>query len=312
MEVIFNIQPMPAWDWRIAVDLFFGGMGVGTFIFALVADWHFQGRYPRLCRTAARLSPVLVIVGLLFLMSELGRPFSFFKVFLTYQPDSVIWWGGWLQTIFLFGSLYYAKGWDAPVLDSSHRVLGWLLSPVALGVGAYHGFLLSAFETRALWSSGSTVAASMLSFITTGMALTLLVYLYQRRSEGSSAHKGFDSLVEEMGAVRTLLGVALIAELVVFFVWYLALKQGDAADQAALAAANALFAIPFWALGIGLGLILPLMLGIYFILNRSKLSFSAEMNSVFLTSSLILIGGFVIRLGIVLGGQGAPIILSLG
>ncbi len=312
MEVIFNIQPMPAWDWRVAADLFFGGMGVGTFLFSVVADWHFKGKYKALCRTAAQLSPALVIVGLLFLLSEMGRPYSFYLLFLSYSPDSVIWWGGWLQTIFVIGALIYAKWWSEEDRAYDRRILGWALSPFALGVGAYHGLLLSSLEVRALWSTGSTVLASMLSLITTGIAVTLIVHLWKSRNLGRLAGDDLQPFLDEMHEVRNLLGAALFAQAFIFLIWYIALKQGDAADQMAMAAANATYAALFWGLGIGLGLILPLMMGVYFILFRVQVGATAEVNSIVLTSGLILVGGFVIRLGIVLGGQAAPLIMSLG
>jgi len=312
MDVIYNIHPSLAWDWRVAADLFFGGMGVGTFLFALVADWHFAGRHKQLCRTAAGLSPLLVILGLLFLLSEMGRPFSFYKLFFSFAPSSVLWWGAWLQFIFVIGALVYSNWWRLDHRETDRRVLGWALSPVAVAVGAYHGFLLSSLETRALWSTGSTVLASVLSFITTGIAITLVVHFSKDRSLKQMSLKNLSTFLDELHGVRNILGAALFAQGVVFVIWYLALEQGDPGGVAALAAANAAYATLFWVFGIGLGLIIPLTLGVSFILLRSHVSPPVEVGSIVLTSSLILIGGFVIRLGIVLGGQAAPIIMSLG
>lgn len=312
MEVIFNVQPMPIWDWRVAADLFFGGMGVGAFLFALLADWHFQGKQKELCRTAAQLSPILVVLGLMFLLAKLGRPWAFFHLFGSLKLGSPIWWGGWLQTIFVAGALLYAYWWQDESKRHSRTLLGWALSPVALAVGAYHGFLLAAFEVRALWSTGATVSASMLGFVTTGMAVTLVVHLRRSRMQGRLAMSNLDVFLEEMHGVRNLLGVALFAQLFVFIVWWMELQAGDEAAQTALTAANHAFGPLFWVLGIGLGLVLPLLFGVIVLLARPKLTKDMEVKSVYATSAMILVGGFVIRWGILIGGQADSLSMTLG
>jgi len=311
MEVIFNVQPLPVWDWRVASDLYFGGMGVGTFLFAVLADWHFGGKQKQLCRTAAYLSPFLVIFGEILLMAKLGHPSSVFYLFLSFHPGSAIWWGAWLQLIFVAGAFVYAFWWEDESKEVARHRLGWALSPLALSVGAYHGFLLTTFEVRALWS-GSTVVASILAFVTTGMAITLVVHLWRSRREGRMHGEQLGDFLHEIHEIRYLVGVTIMTELFVFAVWWLSLKAGNAAEQAALAAANAAFGPIFWSLGIGLGLILPLLVGLGVVLKRPELPASVEINSIWATSVMILLGGFVIRWGIVLGGQAGTLNMNLG
>ncbi len=63
------------WDWPIAVYLFLGGLGGG--LFAMVAGLEAYGLTKPLKRTiswGAGLSWVFIIVGMGFLVIDLGRP----------------------------------------------------------------------------------------------------------------------------------------------------------------------------------------------------------------------------------------------
>ena len=45
--------------------------------------------------------------------------------------------------------------------------------PVALIVGAYHGWLLTIARARPLWNTGPAMVAAIVGFVTTGMAAVL-------------------------------------------------------------------------------------------------------------------------------------------
>ena len=107
-EVIYNIQPGPYWDWKVAVDLFLGGAGVGALLFAVALDVVFKGRHRAVCQTAAWIAPVLITLGLLFLLLKLGRPFNLFSTYQNLAPTSPLWWGGIFQPLLVIGAIFYA------------------------------------------------------------------------------------------------------------------------------------------------------------------------------------------------------------
>ncbi len=118
-EIVFNIQSGPFWDWRVAIDLFLGGAGVGALLFAVALDEVFKGRYRRICQTAAWLSPILVTLGLVFLLFKLGRPFNLFMTFQNYAPTSPLWWGGIFQPLLVDIQHHFGVG---VVQISDHRL----------------------------------------------------------------------------------------------------------------------------------------------------------------------------------------------
>ncbi len=304
-SIFYELGHPIIWDWRVATDLFFGGMGVGAFLFAVLVDWRFEGKYKRICQTAAWMAPLFVVIGLLFLMAKMGRPMALFLTFTTFVPTSPLWWGGIFQTLFILGTIYYALQWQHPDEGVQLRTrLGWALIPVAMIVGTYHGFVLSIFKAHPLWNTGPTVVAAILSFITTGIAAIMLIHLIRMKLAGRlSKTEWVQEFLGEIHEVRILLGGALLAQIFTLFVWWVSLNFGHLSAQQALAAATATYGPSFWLVGIGVGVVIPLLLGGYTIWREKGASLKLEVNMIWLTSALILVGGFVFRLTMVLGGQ---------
>jgi len=305
-EIIYHIQSGPYWDWRVALDLFLGGAGAGAILFAILVEEGFKGKYRRVCRTAAWLSPLLVTAGLLLLMSKMGRPFDLFLAYTNFNPTAPLWWGGVFQPLLIVGAFIYAFKWPKSQLqDPGHKWLGRVLAPLALIVGAYHGLLLTVMVSRPLWNTGPTVVASLLGFASTGIAVVMLVHLLRMKVAGRLADKEHVAeFLHDMHGVRNILAAILILQLGTSFLWWLSLKLGALQDQQALAAANNVYGPTFWGLGIGLGLILPLALGAYAVIRSGAKESRIEVAMIGLTSILILVGGYFFRLTVLLGGQG--------
>ena len=104
-EIIYEVQSGPIRDWKVALDLFLGGAGVGALLFAVFLDGRFNGRYQRICRTAAYLAPVVIIVGLLLVMMEMGRPLHLFLAYTNFNPTAPLWWGGIFQPLLVLGAI---------------------------------------------------------------------------------------------------------------------------------------------------------------------------------------------------------------
>jgi protein NrfD len=304
-EIIYEVQAGPYWDWRVALDLFLGGAGVGALLFAVMLDERFKGKYQRICRTAALLAPLLVGAGLLLVMLKMGRPFHLFLAYTNFNPTSPLWWGGVFQPLLLVGAFVYALKWRGDrAQDVGRAWLGRLLIPLAVIVGIYHGMLLSVIVARPLWNTGPTVVAAMLGFASTGIAVVMLVHLIRMKLAGRLADEGHVAqFLDDMGGVRNILVVVLLLQLGTFFLWWLSLKYGALQDQQALAAANEVYGPMFWWLGIGVGLVLPLVLGAIAVWHGESTHRRMQVGVIVLTCSLILLGGFFFRLAVLLGGQ---------
>lgn len=304
-NVFYQTQAGPYWDWKVAVDLFFGGAGVGAFLLAVGLSFVLTRGNRRVCQTAAWLAPILVVLGLLFLLLKLGRPHYLLLTFTKFVPTSPLWWGGIFQTLFVIGSIWYALRWRNP--DSGERgtrILGLALTPVAVIVGAYHGLLLAVINARPVWNTGPTVVAAILGFATTGIAAVLITHLVRARLAGRLADpERVADWLDRISPVRNILVGAMVLQGGTMFFWWLSLRFGSLQDMQALEAANAEYGTMFWWLGVVLGLAVPLGLGALAVVRGERAHHRLRVQTIALTSALILIGGFFFRLAVVLGGQ---------
>ncbi|MBT8462623.1 MAG: polysulfide reductase NrfD, partial [Gemmatimonadetes bacterium] len=254
-EIIYEIQSGPFWDWKVALDLFLGGAGVGAFLFAVFLDERFDGKYQRICRTAAYLAPLLIIVGLALVLLKMGRPLRLSLAYTNFNPSAPLWWGGIFQPLLILGALVYAIRWRRDAAqDSVRRWIGRLFAPVAVIVGGYHGLLLSLMVSRPLWNTGPSVVAALLGFASTGIAVVMLVHLIRMRMRGRLADAAnVATFLDNMRVVRNILVGVLLLQLGTFFFWWLSLRYGSLHDQQALAVANEEYGPMFWWLGIGVG-----------------------------------------------------------
>ncbi|MDQ8181573.1 NrfD/PsrC family molybdoenzyme membrane anchor subunit [Pelagicoccus sp. SDUM812005] len=312
-EIVYLTQSGPYWDWKVALDLFLGGAGVGALLFAILLDAVLHGKYRRICHTAAWLSPVLVSAGLLLIMIKMGRPFHAYHTYLNANLTSPLWWGGIFQPLVVGGGVVYAFLWNRPDQNVSlRRGLGWALAPLTLIVGSYHGMLLSTMVSHPLWNTGPTVIAALLSFATSGIAIVLLVHLARMKWAGRLDQQDhIATFLNDLAMVRNVMGALLILQLGTFVLWWLDLRLGGMHAQQALEAANRAYGPVFWGIGIGIGLILPLLLGLWSILQGEASHRRQQIRVIATSSALIVVGAFFFRLALVLAGQVPPAATSI-
>ena len=163
--------PSLVWDWPIAIYLFLLGISAGATTLSVLLRRKGAGSESGIIKATAILAPESVILGLLILIFHLARPWTFWKLMFHYQFDSVMSMGvmlfqvymavlfAWLAVVFrseietLRRHLLQEKfafvddliAWLARI----ERLLAPLLLLLAVLLGAYTGFLLSALKTPA-------------------------------------------------------------------------------------------------------------------------------------------------------------------
>jgi protein NrfD len=306
----YNVPHLLYWDWRIAADLFFGGIGVGAFLLAVVNSLYYKDKYVSVSKIGAILSPLLVILGLIFLLTELGHPLRMWRTVPGFNISSPLSWGGPFQGLFIGVGIVYAYLWIKPGSVKLRNIVGVVGIPLALVVGAYHGWLLTIVRARPLWNTGPATISALLCFVTTGMAAVLLVLcLLPKSARQSSGASGQNPLAKAppvpwmIRDFRHLLVVAMIVQALVFFIWWISLYYGPTDAREALITANAAIGSLFWIVGIGLGLIIPIFLQVLEIVRHSSDANGINIPLTIVTTVLILVGGFVFRYAVVIGGQ---------
>lgn len=303
------------WDFRIALDLFLGGIGIGLFGFSVFLRSSSKERYSRLIVSTAYLAPTFVMLGMLLLMTELGRPLQTYVMIYSFNTSSLTAWGTVVQSAFIGLGFFYAlllhreSGLDLPpgyigkLLAKAFTLISSLkprlLLPLvqlagclfALIIGIYHGSLLVSMG-RPLWL-GIILPLVFLSSSLLGSAAALVLVnrlLLIRRTPGAG-NLSFTPVL----AVLALLQLALVAG------WQLNLPgSGREAVQAISWMLNQ-YGMLWYGGFLGVGLLLPLVLtGILIIRGTGK---ALPMQWELTLCSLFIIGGFLLKYIVVLAGQ---------
>ena len=331
MDAIFTYDTphLLQWHWPIAVDLFLGGIGAGAFVVAVLVSLYYRDKFPEVSKAGAVLAPLCVIVGDLFLLAELGHPGRIYRTVIGFNVSSPFSWGGPLQGLMITVSLVYAYLWVKPRPSPSkvRNVVGIIGIPFAVLMGTYHGWLLTMVKARPLWNTGPATLAALMAFATTGIAAVLLVLCLRGKrtfeSNGKAEHAGWLVYDFRLGKrrpanhsnnavphavwmvhdLRKILVVGLVLQCVTLFVWWISLYFGSEVGRAALTTANAAIGPLFWIVGIALGLMLPAILQLAEIIRHRGETVRLSLPLTIATAALVLVGGFVFRYAVLIGGQ---------
>ncbi|NIA07756.1 MAG: dimethyl sulfoxide reductase anchor subunit [Actinobacteria bacterium] len=200
--------PEIAYDWKVASYFFLGGLAAGAFIFSVLAN-HWKKELQPLAKSPAVAAPIVLAIGMLFLLLDLGQPFRAFRLFTSFNPRSALSWGVWFLNVFFLVSLAHAwqllKG-----RTTSSRKLGWVGVPFALLVATYTGVLLTQSPGRPLWHTSLLPVLFLNGALISGFALAILL------SSGKAAE--LRAKAGRLLAGLVLLELGLIAiELIVLF-----------------------------------------------------------------------------------------------
>jgi len=295
------------WGWLVAIYLFLGGMGAGSFIIAALVELSGQRYKHKYCPTTmvgAGVSGPLIAIGTVLLILDLGagmrEPLRILNMFTNFQ--SVMTWGIWILSLFIPIAFLYG------ILEVMHvypGVLIWLRERLrlrflpeelpyrrikrvvcsvgivlAIGTAIYTGVLLSVVSAVPLWATPILPALFLVSAVSTGMGLcidlaaTLAVPDLQRRYKS----------LPLIHMVTIGLEVALLALLLVT-----ALNQGGEAAESAKLILTGSGSVAFWVLVVGFGMVYPFMVHVYALARHSHGYISGILSGV----GIVIAGLFV-------------------
>ncbi|GAQ95025.1 formate-dependent nitrite reductase, membrane component NrfD [Thermodesulfovibrio aggregans] len=185
---------LEVWDWRIVLYLFLGGLSAGMLVMCSIANL----RIPKQpveelaqCVRAPLIAFIVLAVGALFIIFDLGSPFNLIWGYLTFQPLSLMSWGTWGVPIVLFANALYILA--VIPKDQRHRLkfsflikisekLALKMRPIAklnfaLGIflGIYTGVLLSSFSAIPLWNNATLPILFLISALSSGAAMIVII-----------------------------------------------------------------------------------------------------------------------------------------
>ncbi len=174
-----------SWGWLVVVYVFLAGCGGGTFIFSYILT--FLGRYEPVASIGLLTGPVLVAIGSMALVLDLGSPTRCYRLFTTPRTLVSSWMarGSWILTAFVILGLAYALPsfglfawlpWDKA--SNVGQFIGGAAALFAIFVPIYPGLLLGVIRSIPLWNTSALPLLFLLSGLDTGVALLALVSLH--------------------------------------------------------------------------------------------------------------------------------------
>lgn len=322
MESIILMNSKWGNDMFVPMYLFFGGLSGGLFVVAVAADLigiklkQFEN-FSKV--TAVLCLPVLALAGA-FIAFHLGKPergilFPFF--FKNYSSWLVI--GGWSVGLAIPLVVSYAAMWHFRVNQTYRRIVGVIGMPLLGFVSFYTGLLLSGAMFVPLWSMKFLPYLFLNSGVLTGLAGSGLVYILYQAFFTQNVSQGTASGSEHSSKIISILGYAILVFIFIelveiqIFMEYLA-SNPIKDDNSGLFIApngsefvyeyvtNGPLSTWFWWGIIGLGLTLPLVIGLIELIFEKVIKTYINWVSGFKFAS-ILVGGAILRFVIVWGGE---------
>jgi polysulfide reductase chain C len=301
------------WGWLIAIYLFLGGMGAGSFLIASIFELSGLRYKYDFCPTSlagAGVSGPLILIGTVLLIFDLGaglrQPWRIPLMFLNFS--SVMTWGIWILSLFLPLCFLYA------ILELMHvepGILAWIRKKqdmlpkrlrivpetlpyrrikrivcsvgcvFAVGTAVYTGVLLAVVQAVPFWNSPILPVLFLVSAVSTGMGLSFDL----------AATMAVPDLHERYGRMpivhMVLIGVEVFLLALLMIVSLL--KGGEAAESARMILVGSQSAI-FWVLVIGFGMVYPFTVHAY-AYARHKHGFALSL----LAGAGIVVAGLFVR-----------------
>ncbi len=294
------------WGWEVPVYLFLGGLTAGLLI---VTAWMILKKRgsDRLRAVLSILAPLFISIGMGALFLDLEHKLYVWRFYTTFKITSPMSWGSWIlmlvypvSVLMILGTL--RGGFPAAyeyltsltgkfvkrdkldkffgAVEKSMNKIAVAAIPSGIALGIYTGILLGALGARPFWNSPVMGPLFLVSGLSTAVALVLMF----------SLNHDDKVLLTKIDAVLIIIEGALL------LLFILGMMTSSEVHMKAVSLIMGGVLTPvFWAVIVGMGLLIPFIL--------EMLELKGREIPVFIPSLLVLTGGLVLRFLLVEGGQ---------
>lgn len=142
-EFLIGVKPQREWGWLVISYLFFGGAGAGLFLASLYIDHTWAGA----------LGLLVLMVGTVLLLFDLGRPERFWRAFFRPQTSWISRGCFFITLLVLFGGLELGLQWVGLDAGALRALIKGVAAASAILVMVYTGFVLSPSPAIPFWNS---------------------------------------------------------------------------------------------------------------------------------------------------------------
>jgi len=306
-------QELP-WGIHIALALFFGGLGGGSFIVAAVTSVISGEEFRDILKFGAYVGLLATALCGTFLSLHAGHPERL--LYMYSNPTSMITFGATMITSVLFVGLIYATFLPPDSLPWLKSFLPWsvyvkprkffelLLFILGSGLAGYTGFVLALSRAEPFWETPLITALFYASGVSTAlMAIGLCIAILRLVQVTEESRKLF---VEMMHRLDVADGYMLLIEfgVAMLYVYTMLNSPSEVARASAEALAFGELAPLFWGGFVFLGLIIPLLLLVLLAWKGRTAAFIRLYAPLMILAALcVLTGGAIMRFCFLAAGQ---------
>ncbi|WP_114194703.1 cytochrome c nitrite reductase subunit NrfD [Edaphovirga cremea] len=303
------------WDWPIAIYLLLVGISSGMVILAIFLKGKRADIDPArdsVIIATTIISPLSVILGLSILIFHLTKPLTFWYLMVFYNVSSIMSLGVllfqvymlvlivWIVNIYHNRLKVFLSPTHSTILIKLNAVLDFLvrcqsgveksLFILAVALGCYTGFLLSALKSYPLLNNPVLPLLFLVSGVTSGVIMIMLYCsLTNKRFEYTASLHFIHKLERPLIYLEALLLCSFFVGLIL---------GGGQKTVAAMNTLNGFWGGVFWSCVVGLGIILPLLSNRVFSENIKQ-----NRKYVVLMAAVGLFSVFSLRIFILYAGQ---------
>lgn len=310
------------WGTEIALAIFFGGLGGGSFIVASFTSYTAGERFRNIMKFASYIGVIAAMLCIFFFAIHSGHPERALNLYSNF-PSSMISFGTTVLSLIILLGIAYASFFIPESLPAIKSLIPWHtnikarktleLVMFALGVClvSYTSFVLALARINAFWDSPLLVILFFASGVSTALMSVGICLTALHRAQYAEEDKRLS--LEMMHKLDVADGGMLLLELVTALT-YLYTMLNDPVKVARVAAEVLTYgplSTLFWGGFIGVGVITPAIL-IALLAWKGRAATVARFFSPLMafTANLVLIGGILMRYAIVIAGQ-YPFLLHL-
>jgi len=141
-EFLIDVKPQKEWGWAVITYLFLGGAGAGLFLVSL----YMQNPW------GEGLGLLVLVLGTLFLLIDLGRPERFWRAFLRPRTSWISRGCFFISALVLLGGLEILAA-QIPLEGAWQLLIRGAAAVAAVAVMVYTGFVLSPSPAIPFWNS---------------------------------------------------------------------------------------------------------------------------------------------------------------
>lgn len=296
VTVLYNVEHELHLGVLIALYFYLTGLSAGSFIISTFAYGFGMTQYKPLGKIGVVMATALLVIAPMILLIDLAQPLRFWHLILYLRLTSPITWGTFLLTLYPINCVIYGYFMFKGDLRRT-KFFGLIGIPLALMVHGYTGFILALGKARVLWNTAIMPPIFLVSAMVSGLAMMILVviikdYIIQRKKQSNP------QVIYDLGK---LLVASLVLDLILIAIDIVVLLTSHTeAYIAALMLLKGSFSHLFLGGEILLGGIIPLFLLLFPLTKR-------WIPGIAIASVLVMIGIFIMRYIMVVGGLSIPL-----